>query len=427
MALTDTFVRHVKPVDAVAGEKHTDGQGLYLHVKQAGKYWRMNYRFDGKQKTLAIGVYPAVSLAKARQRRDLAREQLADGIDPSVAKREATQADATARANTFELVAREFCATKRGAWSAGYVEKWLRGMVKDLFPYIGAKPLADITAPVLLATVRRAESRGAIETAHTLRQTAGQVFRYGIQTGRCERNPAADLQGALAPAVVKHMAAILEPAEVGKLMRAIHGYTGQPTTRTALILSALLFQRPGNIRQMEWAWVDIGNAMLTIPSQDMKRRVHQKINGRPHMVPLAPQAVAALEELQPLTGHGRYVFPSLITGQRPMSDNTVNVALRRMGISKEEMTAHGFRATARTLLAERIPGISDDVIEAQLAHGKSGRLGSAYDRAEYLEQRRHMMVVWADYLDKLRDGADVIPIRGGPPRRRTTTAPGTPP
>ncbi|MCW5644198.1 MAG: integrase arm-type DNA-binding domain-containing protein [Rhodoferax sp.] len=414
MALTDTFVRHVKPIDAVAGEKHTDGLGLYLHVKQAGKYWRMNYRFDGKQKTLAIGVYPAVSLAKARQRRDLAREQLADGIDPSAAKRDAMQAVATARANTFELVAREFCATKRGAWSAGYSEKWLRGMVKDLFPYIGAKPLADITAPVLLAAVRRAESRGAIETAHTLRQTAGQVFRYGIQTGRCERNPAADLQGALAPAVVKHMAAILEPVEVGKLMRAIHSYKGQLTTRTALILSALLFQRPSNIRQMEWAWVDLANAMLTIPSQDMKRRVHQKINGRPHLVPLAPQAVAALEELQPLTGHGRYVFPSLITGQRPMSDNTVNVALRRMGIGKEEMTAHGFRATARTLLAERIPGISDDVIEAQLAHGKSGPLGSAYDRAEYLEQRRHMMVVWADYLDKLRDGADVIPIRGGP-------------
>ncbi len=196
------------------------GNGLYLHVKQAGKYWRMNCRFDGKQKTLAIGVYPAVSLAKARQLRDTAREQLADGIDPSTAKREAIQAVAIARAITFKLVAREFCATQRGAWSAGYSEKKLRGMVEDLLPYIGAKPLADVTAPVLLATVRCAESRGAIETAHTLRQRAGQVFRYGIQTGRCERNPAAYLQGALAPAVVKPMAAILEPVEVGKLMRA---------------------------------------------------------------------------------------------------------------------------------------------------------------------------------------------------------------
>jgi integrase len=207
------------------------------------------------------------------------------------------------------------------------------------------------------------------------------------------------------------MAAILEPAKVGELMRAIHSYTGQPATRTALVLSALLFQRPGNIRQMEWAWIDADNAMLTIPSQDMKRRIHQKINGRPHLVPLVPQALAALEELRPLTGHGRYVFPSLLTGERPMSDNTVNVALRRMGISKEEMTAHGFRATARTLLIERLPGISDDVIEAQLAHGKSGPLGGAYDRAEFMEQRRKMMTVWADYLDKLRMGADVIQFK----------------
>ena len=426
VALTDTFVRHVKPIDSEAGEKHTDGQGLYLHVKQAGKYWRMNYRFDGKQKTLAIGVYPAVSLAKARQRRDKAREQMTDGVDPSAAKREAIQAVSIARSNTFELVAREFWATKLGAWSAGYSDKWLRGMVKDLFPHIGAKPLADITAPVLLATVRRAESRGAHETAHTLRQTAGQVFRFGIQTDRCERNPAADLQGALKPAVVKHMAAILEPAEFGSLMRAIHSYTGQPTTRTALILSALLFQRPDNIRQMEWAWIDLDDAILNIPSQDMKRRVHQKINGRPHLVPLAPQAVAALKELHSLTGHGRYVFPSLITSQRPISENTVNVALRRMGIGKDEMTAHGFRATARTLLAERIAGISDDVIEAQLAHGKSGPLGNAYDRAEYMEQRRKMMAVWADFLDTLRVGADVIPIRSAGSKRSATTAPGTP-
>jgi integrase len=281
-------------------------------------------------------------------------------------------------------------------------------MIKDMFPYLGALPLASINAPALLTVVRKAEARGAHETAHTLRQTARQVFRYGIQTGRCDRDPSTDLHGTLKPAVVKHMAAILEPVKVGELMRAIHSYAGQPTTRTALVLSALLFQRPGNIRQMEWTWIDFDNAMLTIPSQDMKRRMHQKINGRPYLVPLAPQALAALAELRPLTGHGRYVFPSLLTGERPMSDNTVNLALRRMDISKEEMTAHGFRATARTLLIERLPGITDDVIEAQLAHGKSGPLGSAYDRAELMEQRRKMMTVWADYLDKLRIGADVI-------------------
>jgi len=412
MALTDTFVKKVKPTAATAGDKHTDGQGLYLHVKQAGKYWRMSYRFDGKQKLLALGVYPAVSLAKARQRRDKARELLADGIDPSTAKRAEKQSASLASANTFELVALEFLATKADSWSPRYAEKWLRGMKKDLFPYVGKLPLATITPPMLLDALRKCEKRGAIESAHTLRQTAGQVFRYGIQTGRCERSPCSDLQGALKPVTTKHMAAILEPVKVGELMRGVEAYQGQPTTRVALALSALLFQRPGNIRQMEWAWVNVEDAMLTIPSQDMKRRKHQKLNGRPHFVPLSSQALAQLAELRPITGHGRYVFPSLLTGERPMSDNTVNVALRRMGYTKDEMSAHGFRATARTLMIERMPGISADVIEAQLAHEKSGPLGSAYDRAEFMDQRRTMMQTWADYLDRLRKGADVIPIRG---------------
>lgn len=263
---------------------------------------------------------------------------------------------------------------------------------------------------MLLDALRKVEKRGANETAHTLRQTAGQVFRYGVQTGRCERSPVTDLHGALKPIVVKHMAAVLEPAKAGELLRAIDGYTGQPMTRAALALSALLFQRPGNIRQMEWAWIDLDKAMLTIPSQDMKRRLAQKLNGRPHFVPLAPQAIAVLKELQPLTGHGRFVFPSLRTGERAMSDNTINAALRRMGFPSDEMSAHGFRAMARTLMIERIHGISADVIEAQLAHGKSGPLGAAYDRAEFMEQRRRMMGEWADYLDRLRRGADVVPI-----------------
>ena len=412
MALTDTFIKNLKWAGAPAGEKHTDGQGLYLLVKATGKYWRMNYRFAGKQKTLAIGVYPAVTLAKARQRRDKARELLADGIDPSKAKQVEKQAQVFAAANTFELVAREFLVAKTEAWTPMYAAKWLRAMTKDLFPYIGSLPLASITAPMLLEALRKCEKRGAIESAHTLRQTAGQVFRYGIQTGRCVSSPAADLQGALKPVNTKHLAAILEPVKVGELMRSIASYTGQPMTRVALVLSALLFQRPGNIRQMEWAWVNFDNAMLTIPSQDMKRRKHQKVNGRPHFVPLAPQALTALKEMRPLSGHGRYVFPSLLTGERPMSDNTVNSALRRMGYTNSEMTAHGFRATARTLMVERLPGVSADVIEAQLAHGKSGPLGSAYDRAEFMEHRRKMMLEWAAYLDKLRVGAEVIPLRG---------------
>lgn len=412
MPLTDTFVRQVKNSGKAAGDKHSDGGGMYLLVKAAGRYWRMDYRFAGARKTMALGTYPEVSLAKARKRRDEYRELLAEGIDPGAAKKARKLATAAAAADTFEAVAREFHALQGGGWSPKYAARWIERMEKDLFPHVGRLPLAGITAPMLLEVLRKVEKRGAGETAHTLRQTAGQVFRYGIQTGRCERSPVGDLHGALRPLVVKHMAAVLEPTKAGELLRAIYGYTGQPMTRAALQLSALLFQRPGNIRQMEWAWIDLDGAMLTIPAESMKRRVHQKINGRPHLVPLAPQAVATLCELHPLTGHGRYVFPSLRTGERPMSDNTVNAALRRMGFSSEEMTAHGFRATARTLMIERLPGIHADVIEAQLAHGKSGPLGAAYDRAEYMEQRRKMMKEWADYLDRLRIGADVIPLRG---------------
>lgn len=412
MALADTFVRQVKHTGKPTGDAYADGGGMYLLVKAAGRYWRMDYRFNGKRKTLALGVYPAVSLAKARQRREKARELLAEGIDPSAAKKAEKAATAVAAANTFEAVAREFHATQASGWSPRYGARWIERMEKDLFPYLGKLTLPEITAPILLDALRRIEKRGANETAHTLRQTAGQVFRYGVQTGRCERSPVADLHGALKPIVVKHMAAVLEPVKAGELLRAIDGYTGQPMTKAALALSALLFQRPGNIRQMEWAWLDLDKAMLTIPSQDMKRRLQQKINGRPHFVPLAPQAVAILKELQPLTGHGRYVFPSLRTGERPMSDNTINAALRRMGFASDEMSAHGFRAMARTLMIERIHGISADVIEAQLAHGKSGPLGAAYDRAEFMEQRRRMMNEWAGYLDKLRQGADVIPLRG---------------
>lgn len=410
MALTDTFVKKVKHTGSASGDKHADGGGMYLLVKGAGRYWRMDYRFAEKRKTLALGVYPAVSLAKARQRRDAARELLADGQDPSVAKRQDRLATAAASANTLEAVAREFHATKAAGWSPRYASRWLERMEKDLFPFLGADTLASISPPTLLAALRRVEKRGAIETAHSLRQGASQVFRYGVQTGRCERNPASDLHGALQTVRVKHMAAVLEPAKAGELLRAIDGYGGQPMTRAALELSALLFQRPGNIRQMEWAWLDFDRAVLTIPSQDMKRRIHEKVNGRPHTVPLAPRALAILKELQPLTGQGRYVFPSLRTGERPMSDNTVNAALRRMGFAKDEMSAHGFRAMARTLMIERLQGIPADVIEAQLAHGKSGPLGMAYDRAEFMEQRRQMMAEWATYLDKLRQGADVIPL-----------------
>ena len=411
MPLTDTFVKQVKHSGKAAGDKYSDGGGLYLHVTKSGRYWRMAYRFGGKQKTVAFGVYPAVTLAQARKRRDAAREQLASDLDPGLVKQAAKAARALAGENTFEAVAREYHGIKSSAWSESYSAKWLRLLEKDFFPSLGKLALADITPPMMLGVLRRVEQRGAVDAAHPLRKNAGQVFRYGIQTGRCERNPVPDLQGALKPLSVKHMAALLEPVKVGELMRAIDAYTGQPVTRGAMLLSALLFQRPVNIRSMEWAWIDLDAAMLTIPAQEMKRTQAGKLNGRPHFVPLARQAVETLREMLLLTGHREHVFPANRGDGRPMSNMTINAALRRMGFSGDEMTAHGFRAMARTLMIERLPGIHADVIEAQLAHSKSGPLGAAYDRAEYMDQRRTMMQAWADYLDKLRQGADVLQFK----------------
>jgi integrase len=410
--LTDTACRNaICPADK-SRIRLSDAGGLYLEVTPNGsKRWFVKYRFGGKERRLAIGGYPLVPLKAAREAREAARKTRAAGSDP-VQHRRVQQANArAARGTTFEAVAREFHDTRRGGWSATYAEKWLRLTERDLLPWLGAMPLNAITAPVLLEALRRVEARGAQDTAHALRQYAGQVFRLGISTGRCERNPAADLRDALKPLKPKHMAAVLDPLKAGELLRDIDAYAGQPVTRAALALSALLFQRPGNMRAMEWAEVDCDAALWTIPAAKMKRTIDGKVNGRPHLVPLARQAVAILRDLQPLTGHGRFVFPSLLTGEECMSENTVRAALRRMGYSNDEMTAHGFRAMARTMTAERLPGIDPNVVEAQLAHGKSGPLGMAYDRAEFMDQRRHLMQAWADYLDKLRQGAEIISMR----------------
>ena len=407
----DAAARAWKYTGKPSGDKLTCGGNLYLLVRAAGKYWRWDYVHLGKRLTLSLGVYPAVSWVQAVKKRDDAREVLDAGGHPGLAKEASKTAKVVASANTFAAVALEYWENKRDGWSPSYGEKWKRGMEKDLFPYIGRLPISAITAQILKAPLLIVEGRGARETAHTLKQNSGQVFRYGVHTGRCERDVAADLKDALKPAIEKNHAAILDPVKVGELLRAIDGYSGQPTTRAALALSALLFQRPGNIRQMEWTWVDFDAAMLTVPSPDMKRRKDAKINGRPHLIPLAPQALALLRQLQLLTGHGRFVFSSLRTGARPMSENTVNAALRRMGFSSDEMTGHGFRSTAKTVMLERIKGINPEVIRAQMAHSKSDPLGSAYDRAEYIEQRREIMATWADYLDKLRNGADVIQFK----------------
>ena len=412
MSLNDTFIKNsTKHSGRPSGDKHSDGGGLYLHVTAAGKYWRMNYRLAGKQKTLALGIYPTVTLSQARKGRQDAKTLIAQGIDPSTAKQDAKQAEKLAAANTYEAVAREFHQIKAESWSESHGVKWLRMNELYLFPEIGLMPIASIRGKAVLDALRKVEAKGILSTAQDLQQMVGQVFRYAVQTDRVEQNPVPDLKGALKPHIAKHFAAVIEPVAVGGLLRAINAYTGQPATVAALKLSAMLFQRPGNIRAMEWAWVDLNNAMLTIPPTEMKRTLHQKVNGKPHLIPLATQAIEIFKALQPLTGQGRYVFPGARSFQRPMSEGTINAALRRMDFGTDDHVAHGFRAMARTMLAERMKGIDKEMVEAQLGHGKTGPLGSAYDRAEYREQRLEMMQTWADYLDKLAAGAEVLQLK----------------
>ncbi|OYT84814.1 MAG: integrase [Burkholderiales bacterium PBB6] len=424
--LSDKAIRAALKSAAEAGKVVTvnDGAGLTLEAQSSGQvgWWRVRYWVDGKANRLSVGVYPDVSLSAARERRDQTRELVAAGADPSE-DRKAEKAARTQKAlarkleaegkpgpGTFEFVAREWLTTVHSAKvSPGHAERTRIRLEQDAFPWIGRRPIDAIEAPDLLEALRRVEARGAIETAHRVKDACGQVFRYGIAIGACKRNPAADLKDALRPVETKHHAAITDPKQVGDLLRAMADYQGHPVTRAALGLSALLLLRPGELRHMEWAWLDLGNGLLTVPPEVMKRSKADKVNGAPHVVPLAPQAVAILRDLQPLTGSGRFVFPALTSSQRCMSDNTVRSALRRMGYGNDDMTAHGFRATARTMIAERL-GIAPEVIEAQLAHAVADSLGRAYNRTQYLDQRREMMGQWADYLDRLRVGAQIIPL-----------------
>ena len=403
MPLTDTFAKNIKHTGAPAGDKHTDGGGMYMLVNAGGKYWRMNYRFDDKRKTLALGVYPAVSLAKARQRRDKARELLADGIDPSTAKKEDKQAKADAAANTFEMVARDWLAKTAADRQSTTQDKLTSWLEKDVIPFIGKMPISTIGPRDVLAALRKMEARGALDSVQRVKQVCGQVFRYAVATGSAERDVTQDLKGALAKPTAGHFAAITEPKQAGDLMRSIFDYVGHPTTIAALKLSPLVFVRPGELRTMEWAEVDLDAAEWRIPGSKMKMKVD-------HLVPLSKQAVELLRSVQPMTGHGRYVFPSLRTGERPMSENTINAALRGMGYSAEVHSAHGFRAMARTIMDE-VLGERVDLIEHQLAHAVKDVNGRAYNRTAHLPARRVMMQTWADYLDKLRIGADVIPLR----------------
>ncbi|MGH8544196.1 MAG: tyrosine-type recombinase/integrase [Gammaproteobacteria bacterium] len=396
MPLTDTAIRNAKP-----GEKPVklfDGGGLYLLVNPNGsRWWRFDYRFAGKRRTLSMGVYPAVGLKQARDKRDAARKQLAAGIDPGLARK----AERSADADSFEPVAREWHAKRAPGWAPGHAEKVLGRLERDVFPWLGSRPVSEVKAPELLAVLRRIETRGALELAHRAHQICGQVFRYAVATGRAERNPATDIRGALPPAKQRHHAAITDPKDVGALLRAIDGYRGSIVTQGALWLAPLTFVRPGELRKAEWGEIDLEAAEWRLPAERMKMRAT-------HIVPLSRQAVEALRELHPLTGSGRYVFPSERTRDRPMSENTVNAGLRRMGYAKDEMTGHGFRSMASTLLNEQ--GWHRDAIERQLAHGERDAVRAAYNYAEHLPERRKMMQAWADYLDKLKAGAEVVPL-----------------
>ena len=383
--------------------KLSDGGGLYLLTKASGsRLWRMKYRHGDKEGLLAFGVYPEVSLAEARRRRDEARVVLRDGANPAGAKRARKAAGKVAAANTFEAIGREWLDKQRAKLAPATLAKAEWMLADNAFPWLGSRPIGEIDAPELLAVLRRIESRGAIETAHRVKDRCGQVFRYAIATGRATRDPSSDLRGALAPIVRRSHAAVTDPAKVGELLRALDGYEGQFATRCALRLSPLLFARPGNLRHMEWTELDLDAGEWRIPANKMKVR-------ESHVIPLATQAVAILRELQPLTGQGRYCFPGLRTAGEPMSENTVNAALRRLGFDKDTMTGHGFRAMASTRLNEL--GWPPDVIERQLAHAERNKGRAAYNRASYMAERVKMMQAWADYLDGLRVGANITPIK----------------
>jgi integrase len=401
--LSSSAVVNAKP--QVKPYKLADERGMYLLVKADGaKWWRFDYRRPDtkKRNTLSLGIFPDVSLRIARERRDEARKLLAEGIDPGTHRKATRAAGEERAANSFEVIAREWHAKQSATWVDLHASRIMLRLENDVFPWLGSRPIAEITAKELLATVNRIVDRGAAESAHRVLQNCGQVLRYAIATGRAERNPAADLRGALPPVKQTHLAAITDPAAIGGLLRAIDDYQGSFVTKCALRLAPLLFVRPGELRQAEWVEFDLDNAQWNIPAAKMKMR-------EPHLVPLAPQAMDILHELQALTGHGRYLFPSARGPKRPMSNNAVLSALRRMGYATEEMSGHGFRAMARTVLDE-VLHFRVDYIEHQLAHAVRDPNGRAYNRTAHLIERRKMMDGWADYLDSLKTKGNVIAI-----------------
>jgi integrase len=399
MPLKDVAVRNAKP--SGKPRKLSDGGGLHVLIQPTGsKLWRFAYRFAGKQKTLALGIYPVISLEEARRRKDEAKKLLAHSIDPSVQRKADKQAG---KDSSFRAVAEEVIAKLEREGRAHATLSKKRWLLDFAYPTLGDRPVAEITARDLLALLRKIENRGLYEKARRLRSTCGMVFRYAIATGRAERDPSMDLRGALTAPQVNHRATIVDPKNIGALLRAIDGFDGQPTTRAALRLAAYVFVRPGELRHAEWNEFDLDAAVWSIPAAKMKMR-------RPHRVPLARQPLAILRELQEITGNGRWLFPSVRSFTRPISENTLNAALRRLGYSSEEMCTHGFRGMASTRLNE-MARWNPDAIERQLAHQEANAVRRAYTHAaEYWPERVKMMQAWADYLDELREGGKVVPL-----------------
>lgn len=413
LPLTEAQCKHAKHV-AGGRNRLFDGGGLYLEVTPTGsKLWRWKYRYDGKAQLLALGAYPDVSRQQARKAVEAARQLLAEGFNP-IARRKAERAgvlDSTA--NSFESIAREWFARQSLNWADGYADKVIARLENDVFPWLGGLPVDKVSPTDVLAVLRRLEERGVLETAKRVRQSISAIFDYAIASARASGNPAHHFRGAMTPPPTRHFPAITEPTQVGELLRAIDGYRGAFVTRCALQLAPLVFVRPGELRQAHWAEIDFAGAQWRIPAVRMKLRKAEKARLPPHIVPLSRQSLAILQQLQPLTGGGPYVFPSLRDAKRPMSNNTITAALRRLGYDKSEMVAHGFRHMASTRLHER--GYAPDTIERQLAHKAQGVRG-IYNRAEHVAERRAMMQEWADYLDHLRNG-------GGEPGTQAMGAP----
>ncbi|MGF6921745.1 tyrosine-type recombinase/integrase [Paraburkholderia sp. 40] len=402
MPLTDIAVRSAAPRERAY--RLTDGGGMYLEIAPSGgKYWRLKYRFGGRERRLALGVYPDVSLAAARRKRSAAREQLAAGIDPSDVKKADKRAARLNANNSFEGVARDWLEERKSVVQIGQHEKTLARLQNDVFPWLGKRPITEVDAPEILVVLKRIDSRGARYSAHRVRSEISRVFRYAIKEGKAKSDPAKDLIGAIPPPIEKHFAALTEPAKVAEMLRAFDGFSGTFPVLCALKLAPMLFVRPGELRRAEWVQFDLDKGEW--------RYLVTKTRTQ-HLVPLATQAVALLRELQALTGKGRFVFPGARSTLRPMSEAAINAALRRLGYdTRTEITGHGFRAMARTILHEELEQ-KPEVIEHQLAHAVPDNLGSAYNRTKFIRERRVMMQLWADYLDKLKAGAKIIRIGG---------------